>query len=760
MASSIPSPSHQVDEQRPPLALMVILAIAALRLTSSHEPFPAWTSDPLAFPAPVVGVTPLISLMLDGACCLAASLLMFRTGAPLRWIVMLTVGVLGVAYHSVVRQSLSATLEGVQWCTCLLSAVGVARACAVSEQHRAFCAAALLTVIPVVLLRGVTQITLEHGQTVASFNTNKVMFLQSQGWEENSPNALAYVRRLMQPEATGWMGFSNVYAGICAAAMTICAGCAIFGKVRWARVVMGISAVACAAGVYLAGSKGGAAAALAGMGCLVLYYVMLHTRAGGVVTGGDRRWLGPQRIGVILASAAVVGVLGAVVARGLVGTRLAELSILFRWFYLEGAARIIADSPLVGTGPGHFRDAYLLFKNPIAPEDVASPHSILFDYVATLGVAGVALAIVWFGLVASSAAPAKQDCDQETQSVPIRPALRLAALAAALGVVGAAMLEQAVVSPSVTLVRILGLALGTVLAGAVLTLGAPAPALGAAAIVIAAHSQIEMTLTTPASILWLMLAMAVGAGTVVCSQDRHRYSTLLPGTCILAILIITLPGIARWEVALRAAGETASTFSTFVLRMQNVSKGDERAASVVNDLQTELQQPITDVNTAMITLQRRSAERALTELTKAQQARPDHFGTARAQSRLHLVLASLDTANAAAHRSAALSIAQRANVDPTAVSASWLATVHGAQQPADVTAQVKALALASSLSPHEPSHMATLAELLKRTDPAIASDWAKRALECSRKRHLDPLLQLSEREIALLQRIIENPAAR
>ena len=52
--------------------------------------------------------------------------------------------------------------------------------------------------------------------------------------------------------------------------------------------------------------------------------------------------------------------------------------------------RVFGDHALTGVGPDGFQQAYLFAKNPLSPEEVSSPHSILFDWLSTLGVAGLA----------------------------------------------------------------------------------------------------------------------------------------------------------------------------------------------------------------------------------------------------------------------------------------------------------------------------------------------------------------------------------
>ena len=114
-----------------------------------------------------------------------------------------------------------------------------------------------------------------------------------------------------------------------------------------------------------------------------------------------------MRLPAIIAAALL-----AVIARGLVGERIGELSLLFRWFYMQGATHIFADHWLLGVGPADFKDAYMIAKPATSPEDVSSPHSILLDWVATLGLGGLAwcvLFLVWSS-AAGRALAARADC--------------------------------------------------------------------------------------------------------------------------------------------------------------------------------------------------------------------------------------------------------------------------------------------------------------------------------------------------------------
>ncbi len=74
----------------------------------------------------------------------------------------------------------------------------------------------------------------------------------------------------------------------------------------------------------------------------------------------------------------------------------APKSLSYRLEYWQGTAAVIQDSPLLGTGPGNFRAAYLQHKLPGASEEIADPHNYLLD----LWVSGGLLALLGAGWLA------------------------------------------------------------------------------------------------------------------------------------------------------------------------------------------------------------------------------------------------------------------------------------------------------------------------------------------------------------------------
>ena len=57
----------------------------------------------------------------------------------------------------------------------------------------------------------------------------------------------------------------------------------------------------------------------------------------------------------------------------------APKSLDYRLQYWTGAMGVIREHPLVGVGPGNFRQHYLRYKVPESSEDIADPHNLVLD---------------------------------------------------------------------------------------------------------------------------------------------------------------------------------------------------------------------------------------------------------------------------------------------------------------------------------------------------------------------------------------------
>lgn len=86
-------------------------------------------------------------------------------------------------------------------------------------------------------------------------------------------------------------------------------------------------------------------------------------------------------------------------------------SLQFRLFYWLGSAGVIAEHPVLGAGPGNFRQVYLKHKPDESSEEILDPHNIFFDSWASAGMLGVA----GLGLFVFSSVFARRRDDSNSQ---------------------------------------------------------------------------------------------------------------------------------------------------------------------------------------------------------------------------------------------------------------------------------------------------------------------------------------------------------
>jgi hypothetical protein len=777
------------------IGVLILLFVLCARVLVNYDPIPGWGGDPLELESPIVGLTPMGSLILDALTYLGSALIllaMSRRGfsPPLWQTLCLAAGAASVALHARVLPgaSLVNLVTGSFWLAAFMGAFAGAQA-ARDPRFRSLIVAALLGLIAPLVIKGAVQYYIEQPESMRMFLQDKERILSANGWTTDSPMAKAYQRRLEQPEATGWFGMSNVFATLAAAAVPALIGLSA-GLVRLntrrsgsprvadpnehrkliaARAYLGIGFALAAIGVYLAGSKGGYAASLLGFG--LLCFGLTSTRLPGL---SRLRFVGP-----VLALAFPLLALAAIAIRGLLGERLHELSLLFRLFYVETAARVFASHPLLGTGPDGFKDAYMLLKPAISPEDVSSPHSIFFDLGARLGVGGLALGVLliaWLWQAGKSLLP--RAADPATSDGVLDQAPRLLLVVIAVATAAAAMLEQPAATLTSTLVRAGGLAGFMIIAVGVLRVmrqpAAMAPfgntALAAAAIAAFTHCQIELTGVTAGANLWVFLLLAgVAAGPVgvPSAPIKHSARTLHGPALAMVLLALLIPfalgPVIRWELAVRDAYKLVEPISSMTLRADAIARNKPLLGDSPQDLARDLSKELgTQVSPAQVLqacaeLRYVRPNKALSgPLSDAMRVRPPDSETYHAAARLMLQLAVMEQRGGNADQSTkyagrAESLAQDfcASIPPSPSQLAWLGMIRRGRYELDhhrdhLERAVEAWERAAALAPHEPLYAAQLARtcaMLKR--PEDAARWAGRALTINEEVRLDPLRQFS-----------------
>lgn len=765
----------------------VVLAVMLVRAMTTSPRVPWWDLDPAAGFMPETTLTPAMGLVLDGLVWLGAAAVAWaesRSGRRVAWAVgaLVLAGAVGAGLHGLVLppigspvlagaaiDGLSASGEliggeprslwiGSAWAAAFAGAWALVHACRDRSVRRWSCAT-LLGSAAVFVADGLYQVLVEHEYMRLQYRQDPEAMLRSQGIEPGGARARDFERRLLQPDAVGWFGLANVYASFAAAWLAAWAALAMHACRRAAAGALsggfaGLAAMAllaAGAALWASRSKGGAAAAAVGVAVVVA--VTLAPRASRL----PRAAFGAAAMGALVAANL------AVVVRGLIGERVAELSLLFRWHYAQAAVDIITEHAPAGVGPASFKIAYGVHKVPISPEAVESPHHALLDWISMLGVFGLALAAAWLVWVwragRSLARGAEEPAGDADTEGGVRGALtRGLAVIAAVAAFGL-WTEFQQTTPATAAVRavgVLGWLAGVAAVAAVWrTAGgerACRVAMAAAALTLAVHSQIEVTGFLAGSVGLMLAFIAVAAsGDEPAADSRSGLSSGLRSRlpARVAALLCAAVGIGvlvssaqtwRWQGLLRDAAIAAS---------EGASAADAGEAS-------------------------RSMERASDLLLRADGVLPGAPVPIESASRLRLAM-SVIAAGGGRDRAAplvdeAIEMAERSVARRPGWGARWAAlagvlearsalarATSGADQGSVWAAAGEAWGRASARDPHALLPARRAAELLSRAGEAdAAASWAERALEIDERLRLDPLRRLTEAE----RRVIEAIAAR
>jgi hypothetical protein len=463
---------------------------------------------------------------------------------------------------------------------------------------------------------------------------------------------------------------------------------------------------------------------------------------------------------LVLLALPVVGV----AARGAVGMSLGERSLLFRAQYVEGALRTFAQHPSVGVGPAGFGDAYLLVRPALSPEEVQSAHAAWADWMASLGIGGIAWVVVLGVLVAWCARAACDDGPAAADAAtPARP--RLVAALAVLAVATISIVPDAhALDDHALLQRVLAALFAAAIAGIVVRAAlmpgrAVAAALAGAALLLAVHAQVEMTLWWPGAIAWVAALIAVVAGGArpahepAASTAEVRRLVLRAGAAatIAASAALLTTAIPQARAAERAVEAAARPLAEFGLARLGIAPAPTRA--IADD-------------------RLRLADAVLSEQAWGDRwlGRPSLRAAARAQLALAVAALRADTNPEDAERIVDAALAPF-EVLPTCESDAAsgglvLESILASDAPAararrdEATAlQAKWAELQVTFNPRSVRGFARLADARARTgDAAGAADAARRALAADDSYALDPLRQLPADERARLESLSASPS--
>jgi tetratricopeptide (TPR) repeat protein len=784
----------------------LLIALAVFRCLVVFFPTMYFDQDPRLAPVIEMGFGPAESILLDVLSLLAAGLCL-ATARRLHvgFFMLAALGAGAAAAHGALDAH--SLRIGSGWIAALSTGIAAVHFDRESPLRRlAF--ALVLGLVGTLAIRGIYQVGVEHPRTLEQFRANREQVLALQGHAPGSVGAKLFERRLVQPEATAWLGLANVYGSIVGACLLawITLTIATWRRVlqRNASLLLALTASAGAllalAALYLSHSKGAFGAVLIGVLAGIFALARLRSIARQRETdapAADRA----LPLGSIIALGVVVIVLLGVVVRGLIGERLdpgIELSLLFRWQYMIGAVRAWLYDPVFGVGPGGFKTIYQLVKPPLSTEEITSPHSVLFDYVSMLGIGGAAwgvlfLALTWrIGrLIGRHDEP---DPASEFEPHAILDRLYAPAGIALLTAVIALRFESIVLLDEDLIARLVGAG-----AFALLALAAMAVlrhdeggrtlrlALWVAIITLIAQGQIEMTFTHSgsAALAWLVLGLAAGAkdrGSETV-QRADRLNTGVAGVAVLigALLLLTLGWrpIATYQGHLRDAAMTLSPVGELRLDAGRVLVREPGArAQLVRRLgDFGITAPPTDdrslarlvLDEVAPQLELRLVPTAVDHLERAAAVRPGRSDPQSEIVRLRIVEAQTaearDDADAARTAwDAAAAAAESLLADYPGEAGNWQLAmrlyIERYRRTTEFADLGRALDCSSewiALDPRNWRPALAMADLLHDLlgDAAEASTWYARALELNEQHRLDPLEQMGDAD---LERSVERAA--
>lgn len=777
-----------------------ILSVAALRALVAVQPQVLFDVDPARDAGTMLAIGPVGSGIFDIVLLVSAALallgeLLAGNGVRRLPLALAAIGSLCAALHAI--GSSVGAFRGGTWIAAAFAFVALAHL--VRERRLRIAALAVLVAVSVPLaVRGAVQVTREHEDTVAMYDANRAAFLAERGWDPDSSAARTYERRLRQPEATGWFGLSNPYSSLMGVGLVGLGALAVLGFRRGfagPAAAIGAGALGCGALLLVNGGKGAiAATGLAAVLAVVLAREKLKPRASLVV---------------VLAVLAV----GLVVVRGVIGTSLGELSVLFRSFYLETAVRMVAEHPVFGIGAELVQSEFMQLKPPNCPEDVTSVHSIFVDWVVAFGVFGVAwAAMVALGLRGELRVEGR---GEQRGGAPAQAAVGLDASASVLALriggviaVAALVLQSRVDAPALDqtalMIRALGLA-GLVVAAACAARIAEelegrliaAVALAVATLVLV-HAQIELTAWLAGSCVLVLALVAVGT-TLPAGSSSRRFAGLAVALPALALVVPAASVLRERELdrqlllaaeRVRPLAEIRNTFTAFatararnesadpkpLLEAVELAVGPDRAARVVAALGSDDPSELVDALVAVDGILRREAADILVAAAQGnpasrvpieaaiKQLAASGRRTTGVRSAQIVDRDAFDKARALAEKQAVASPGFRAYAMCADLAVENLQRALATRNESDIAAAAgeaqRWVRLAVDAQPYSARRRVDLGDaLLAAGDARGAVDAYEQALKQDDLTALDPLMQLSTRERTRLQTSLERARA-
>ncbi|MEM8671164.1 MAG: O-antigen ligase family protein [Planctomycetota bacterium] len=237
-----------------------------------------------------------------------------------------------------------------------------------------------------------------HGlhQSFVSLPANRADYERDPEWvlelagveaPEGSSERMVFENRLFDGGPTATFALANSLAAallvgvIAAVAILLWQFRELFYSAHWVGVVLLL--ITCVVSLMAARSRSATLAMLIGILVLV---------AAVALKGRSKRVLW---MGLSLTALLAIGVLGSLAAFGnREWFEQAPASLAFRFQYWRSTWNLALDYPLYGAGPGNFQSLYERYREAAAHEQIAEPHNLFFESLASGGFVGLILLIV------------------------------------------------------------------------------------------------------------------------------------------------------------------------------------------------------------------------------------------------------------------------------------------------------------------------------------------------------------------------------
>ena len=298
-------------------------------------------------------------------------------GAVLLLVGWHAIAALWVTTHGSPRPAVNMLWEWVAYGLCFL----LARQLIVTRREARAVIGVMVALAVALAAYGLYQYYWELPATRAEFFRNPAAAMREAGvwYEPGSRDFELFLARLDTYKPMATFGLTNSLAGFLAPWLVVTAGIGVGAGLRRKQWLTWLAVLACALPVAVCLSL-----THSRTGCLAVAFGLLLLVAAVFVKRSPRfGWKLPATV----ASAGVIFVV-TVVALGALNRRVSSAAVKslgYRVQYWQSTARMIAERPIAGCGPGNFQDAYTRYMLPEASEEIADPHNFVMEVWATAG---------------------------------------------------------------------------------------------------------------------------------------------------------------------------------------------------------------------------------------------------------------------------------------------------------------------------------------------------------------------------------------